>query len=273
MIMWLPMTLRQGLKRIPGIRRAVCWIRSLSYRFFCPVCNQRVKAFHPLGRFFTDNKKKYGWPYKPEEMETINVAHFSCPHCEAADRYRLYALYLSQRLPTAGSGGARELLEFAPHGVFSRFVRFFPGIRFRTADLFMTGVDDRVDITDMKIYADGRFDVFICSHVLEHVADDRKALAELFRILKPGGWGILMAPINLVAKEIDEDPAVTDVGERWRRFGQDDHVRLYTKTGFIERVKNAGFTLQQYGIDFFGAGIFQRCGITPQSVLYVVEKN
>ena len=73
----------------------------------------------------------------------------------------------------------------------------------------MENVDDKVDITDMTIYPDNHFDFFICSHMLEHVFDDRKALRELYRILKWGGQGILVVPIVLSIDEIDEDPSVT----------------------------------------------------------------
>jgi SAM-dependent methyltransferase len=269
----IPPPVRAGLKRIPGMRSAVGWLRTLTWKFYCPVCRQRVDAFRPLDKSYLETKKKHGWPYKPEDSETINVSQYGCPHCGASDRYRLYALYLSQKLPAAFGARGCDLLEFAPHQAFGRFLQTFPGIRYRTADLFMEGVDDRMDVTDMNPYPEGRFDVFICSHVLEHVADDQQALKELFRILKPGGWGILMVPINLVAKEIDEDPRITDEHERWRRFGQNDHVRLYTKNGFLDRVGRAGFEIHQYGMNHFGVRSFARHGITPQSVLYIVEKK
>lgn len=127
-------------------------------------------------------------------------------------------------------------------------------------------------MTDLRIYQDRQFDVSICSHVLEHVADDRRALRELFRVLKPGGRGILMVPIILGLAGIDEDPAA-DVGERWRRFGQHDHVRLYWKADFTERVRSAGFVVHEYDRRFFGEERFVRNGITRQSVLYMVEKG
>jgi len=136
----------------------------------------------------------------------------------------------------------------------------------------LDGVDDIVDIVDMKLYNDNQFDFFICSHVLEHVSDDRKALCELYRILKPQGLGILMVPIILGLAEIDEDPSIKDESERWRRFGQHDHVRLYSKNGFIRRVRETGFFIHQYGKEYFGEMLFAQSGITNQSILYVVEK-
>jgi SAM-dependent methyltransferase len=169
------------------------------------------------------------------------------------------------------------MVDFAPSAPLSDFIRreiarSGHNISYRTADAFAEGVDDKVDITELRSYQDGEFDFFICSHVLEHVRDDRKAIRELHRILRPGGKGILMVPIVLCVREIDEDPTVVDEGERWRRFGQFDHVRLYSKQGFIERVKAAGFLMHQLGQEFFGAKEFTRTGISAQSILYVVEK-
>ena len=81
-----------------------------------------------------------------------------------------------------------------------------------------------------------------------------------------------MVPIILTIDQIDEDPEVTDSAERWRRFAQDDHVRLYSKFGFVERVKSAGFGLKQLGIEYFGESTFRQYGITDKSVLYIAEK-
>ena len=81
-----------------------------------------------------------------------------------------------------------------------------------------------------------------------------------------------MVPIILTIDQIDEDPNVTDVAERWRRFAQDDHVRLYSKAGFIKRVKSAGFRVKQLGIEYFGVSAFKQYGITRKSVLYIAEK-
>ncbi len=88
-----------------------------------------------------------------------------------------------------------------------------------------------------------------------------------------GGQGTLVVPIVLSLDEIDEDPSVTDVGERWRRFGQDDHVRMYSKKGFLSRMRQAGFNVHQLGREHFGRDTFETYGITDQSVLYIVEKK
>jgi SAM-dependent methyltransferase len=137
----------------------------------------------------------------------------------------------------------------------------------------MQGVDDVADIQNLRCYPDGFADLFICSHVLEHVHDDRKALHELHRVLNRSGAGVLLVPILLDCESIDEDLSPIPEVERWRRFGQNDHVRLYSKTGFLERIAEAGFVVRQLGIDHFGGGRLARCGITERSVLYFLEKS
>ena len=269
-------------KYTPGIakrsaRALQARARTLLAKYYCPVCESGVDAFQPLPDYYTENLVKYGWPFDVSEAETCNSLGYLCPHCEASDRDRLYAHYVKDYLQSQATGAAIQIVDFAPAPPLSRFIRkqiarSRQNISYRTADAFAPNVDDTLDIMDLHPYHDAQFDFLICSHILEHVADDRKALRELYRILKPGGKGILMVPIILSISEIDEDPTVTDVGERWRRFGQDDHVRLYSRNGFLERVRAAGFVVHEYGQDFFGAEVFDRAGISSPSILYVVEK-
>ena len=238
----------------------------------CNICQSRVRRFLPLDPSYLDLAKIHGSIFDLGAAETLNYRAYACPHCGANDRDRLFGLYI-QHLQAAGIHLADlSLVEFAPANQFRLSIcHLFR--EYRTCDLLRTDVDDPgVDIMAMDRYPDGRWDAFICSHVMEHVPDDRRALAELYRVLKPGGWGILMVPINLNLAKIDEDPAVTDIGERGRRFGQGDHVRAYSKSGFLERVRAAGFVVRQYGAAYFGKFVFWRCGINPSSILYVVEK-
>jgi len=264
---YIPLALK---KRARALQDQVKLINS---RLYCPVCESRVNSFLPLEACFQENLVKYGFPFHSDEAETCNVAAYLCPSCEASDRDRLYALFLRDYLM---GHGPIQIVDFGPSPPLSAFIRrLIEGteIHYRTADLLTENVDDRVDITNLESYASDQFDFFICSHVLEHVPDDRKALRELHRILKPGGQAILMVPIILSIDHIDEDPDVRDEAERWRRFGQGDHIRLYSRQGFLERVREAGFAVRELGKDFFGAEEFERAGITPQSVLYVVEKS
>ena len=246
-------------------------------KYRCSVCARRVSSFAPLDAHCLSNLFASGWKYPASAAETCNLDNYSCPHCEATDRDRLYALYCSQYFPTITSSSTVKIVDFAPSPPLSAFIRRLVGrmpysVSYVTADLFRPDVDDKVDIMDMKLYGDSSVDFFICSHVLEHVEDDRKALHELYRILRQGGQGILIVPIILTIDKIDEDPSVTEPAERWRRFGQFDHVRLYSKPGFLARVEEAGFTTTQLGLEHFGKETFREHAISDQSVLYIVKK-
>jgi SAM-dependent methyltransferase len=264
---YIPLALKQ---RARTLRNRV---KLINARHYCPVCESRVSAFLPLPEELLETQRKYGFPYEDADAETCNVAEYLCPSCEASDRDRLYALFLADYLTNLDNA---EIVDFGPSTALSAFIRRAiksKTIKYRTADLLTDNADDKVDVTNLQSYANDQFDCFICSHVLEHVPDDRKALRELHRILKPGAQAILMVPIILSLDEIDEDSSVTDEAERWRRFGQGDHIRLYSKRGFLERVREAGFEVHELGREFFGAELFERAGISRQSVLYVVEKT
>lgn len=245
--------------------------RTARYPFQCSICGSNFRRFLELDPALLKRRSEAGNPYDVRDCETLNAKNYSCPNCNASDRDRLYALFFKAKMRLNLQSERLKLVDIAPSAPLRKFLRQFESIEYRCADLFRENVDDRVDIQHMPIYADQSFDMFICSHVLEHVPDDRSALLELRRILKPGGCGILMVPINLAIEEIEEDPAVTDPKERLRRFGQEDHVRLYSKNGFLKRVKDAGFRVSELNKEFFGRSELRSNGISRTSVLYVVS--
>jgi len=241
----------------------------LGENFICPICQTGLSRFLPLSFYFLRELDKNQFVHSIFQSETLNLENYACPKCGASDRDRLYALYLKKKIE---ENRRYKVLDFAPAQSLQNFIRSFPNIEYRSADLFMDNVDDKVNITDMKIYPDEMFDIFLCSHVLEHIPDDRKAISELHRILSSGGWGIAMVPICLSLEEIYEDSTITDEGLRWKYFGQNDHLRMYSKQGFIERLESAGFAVEQFGVDYFGEKVFSLNGIHPRSVLYIVRK-
>jgi dTDP-4-amino-4,6-dideoxygalactose transaminase/SAM-dependent methyltransferase len=244
-----------------------------AWSYFCPVCEDRVPRFSPLPEFYSRQLALHGSDLQISDFETCNSEAYQCPHCGGTDRDRLYALYLARALPKSVAAQENfKLLDIAPSAPLSNFIRRKFSICYRTADRFMKNVDDRVDITAMDLYAAGSFDAFICSHVLEHVEDDLKAIHELSRVLKPGGWGITMVPINVTLQDIRENPSYTTEAERWKHFGQGDHVRVYSRDGFVARLQKAGFVVRQFRQGNFENENFQRYGLSPTSVLYVVEK-
>lgn len=237
----------------------------------CSVCSSRFPNFYPLARGHLEIAHRLNVFYSADDFETLNVGQYSCPECMASDRDRLYALFATELMNWPEDKPLR-ILDIAPAPVLSSFLRSLPNAVYRSADLFSPLADDVVDIMDMNIYADESFDFIVCSHVLEHVRDDALAIAELFRVLAKGGNAILMVPILLTATETDEDPDEKSEDERWARFGQGDHVRMYARHDFIERLKQGGFHVDLLGSDVFGNGVFKQHGITEQSVLYVGRK-
>jgi SAM-dependent methyltransferase len=163
-----------------------------------------------------------------------------CPRCASLERHRLLQLYVAERteLPT----GDLSVLHFAPEYELQRYLRAQPGLRHRSADIDSPLADDQVDIMDLP-YDDESFDVVICLHVLEHVADDRRAMRELARVLVPGGKAIVMCPVDDSRAETLEDPSVVTPEDRARVFGQFDHVRLYGRD-FGDRLAEAGFDVR-----------------------------
>ncbi|MDE1164328.1 MAG: class I SAM-dependent methyltransferase [Pseudomonas sp.] len=237
----------------------------------CPLCNARFANFMPLPPSFFEVFHRLRVFYSLEDFETLNVGQYSCPGCQSSDRDRLYALFVQQHLAPLGQQPLR-ILDIAPAPVLSAFLKQIPGSLYRSADLFSPLADDQVDLQDMSLYPDASFDFIVCSHVLEHVPDDRRAIAELYRVLAKGGVAILMVPILTTATQTDEDPLEASVDERWARFGQDDHIRMYCREDFLERLRGGGFEVRAMNGADFSEGSFRRHGITERSVLYVGQK-
>ena len=143
-------------------------------------------------------------------------------------------------------------------------------VAYSSADLSRRDVDERIDLTAMTGYADDLSHTTWCSHVLEHIPDDRKAMSEIARVLKPDGLAIVLVPLVAEVNETHEDPAIDTIALRWKYYGAGDHVRQYGKRDFIDRLEKAGLSVEQVGIDHFGRGV-PGAGLNPNSILYIVR--
>jgi len=159
-----------------------------------------------------------------------------CWMCSSLERHRLLWLYLEGH-PEMVRPGLR-VLHVAPEPALRLRLEEIPDVDYVGGDVDQRFGSVRVDVTDID-FPDDSFDAVICNHVLEHVPDDRRALRELRRVLRPGGWASLLVP-DVDRPATDEDPTVTDPNERLRRFGQRDHVRRYGED-YVERLREAGF--------------------------------
>jgi len=240
--------------------------------FTCPLCGQSHPGYLPVWKDLQDNITRYGFDVQALRMEFGDMSRLSCPVCGGMDRERMSAEYLLRRLGAGFADTGFRFLEFSPNPAFSNFLQRNFSFRHETADLLRPDVDHTLDLTNMPEIESESVDAWISLHMLEHIPDDLAALRELYRILKPGGFGLLLVPLSLSLEKSDEDPQAT-VEERWRRFGQDDHIRMYAKKDFVERIGKAGFSLLQLGEDWFGEECFQRLGLPGTAVLYVLEKK
>ena len=266
----IPTRIKDAVKVLLGQAKAFSIIRdtkSGQFRKFCPVC-QQPSEFQPLSYSFVRQLLMSGYRYSLFDIETMNFDEYICRNCGATDRERLFALYFDRIWQGPGT-----ILEIAPRASFTKYLKHLPQAMVRTADLFDPTADDKVDLTNMSLYREAQFDAWICSHVLEHIPDDIQAMRELYRVLKPGGWGIVMVPICLSLQATHEDPSITDTALRWKFFGQDDHVRLYAKTDLIRRLQDVGFEVVPIDGSLFGAEQCDRAGVDDKSVLYIVKKS
>jgi hypothetical protein len=103
--------------------------------------------------------------------------------------------------------------------------------------------------------------------------EDRKAMREIARVLKLDGFAVVLVPLVKGLDETHEDPAIVSEAMRWKYFGMGDHVRQYGKRNFLERLSAVGLTVDQLGIDYFGAESFRRAGLSESSVLYVARPS
>jgi SAM-dependent methyltransferase len=196
-------------------------------------------------------------------MSRRRIAGFGgiCPRCRSHPRHRAIVLLL-----TRGELSGRRLLHFAPEPLFDRFFAERPDFERVTADLYAPA-DLRLDITHMDL-PDDSLDLILCSHVLEHVPDDRAAISELHRVLRPGGSALVLTPYR-PDRLTYEDPSITKPVDRMVAFGQQDHVRIYG-SDLSERLREAGFEVDdRTPANLFDRETVERCELDPDEHLFL----
>ena len=163
------------------------------------------------------------------------------PSTLSLERHRLLWLYLINE--TVLFEKKIKLLHFAPEQAFYKKFKKLNNIQYDSIDINSPLAKIKADICDLPI-KDNTYDFILCNHVLEHVLDDKKAMSELYRVLKKGGTGIFQVPIDMNRKKTFQDDSITDKLERNKIFGQYDHVRVYGKD-YFNKLENTGFKVQQ----------------------------
>jgi GT2 family glycosyltransferase len=179
--------------------------------------------------------------YMTYRGESTKLADAWCPGCGSLQRHRALWLFIRERTDLLRR--PVRVLHFAPEWALYRQLSRAPGVEYHTGDLWPSTIaHETLDITAIP-YEDQAFDYIMVSHVLEHVEDDRLAMAELLRVLRPGGAVLLQHPIEHDREVTLEDPAVTTPEARLERFGQTDHVRVYGRD-FPQRLEQAGLAVE-----------------------------
>ena len=191
------------------------------FAFRCPICRSRLKRFLPAG--------------VPPRANAL------CPVCGAVERHRLiwYVIRQKRLLSPVPSRHQIRLLHVAPEDCLRDKFENRVDVDYWSSSLDGNNTRVSFDITRPKI-DDNFFDAILCSHVLEHVIDDRLAIRSFYRILKPNGWAILQIPIDMTRDTTYEDWAIETPEGREIAFGQYDHVRIYGRD-YLQRLTDAGF--------------------------------
>ena len=190
--------------------------------FTDPIDGKSFRSFLPYG---------YG-------MQRNNVLS---PSTLSLERHRLLWLYLTNE--TNFFSSKLKVLHFAPEQAFYKRFRKLHNVDYITTDLDSPLADVQADICNLP-FKDNEFDVILCNHVLEHIPDDTKAMQELYRILKPNGWGVFQIPQDLNREKTFEDHTIIDRHERAKIFGQYDHVRVYGRD-YFDKLRTIGFKVDE----------------------------
>jgi predicted SAM-dependent methyltransferase len=212
----------------PVLIKLSYWVRPLvafslkGNKYTDPIDGKSFKAFLPYG-------------YENPRENVLS------PSTLSLERHRLLWLYLKNE--TNFFVKKNRVLHFAPEQAFHKRFKKLDNIDYTTTDLNSPLAEVKADICNLP-FKDDSFDVILCNHVLEHIPDDTTAMQELFRILKPGGWGIFQIPQDLKRAETFEDDSITDRKERAKIFGQYDHVRIYGRD-YFDKLRKVGFKVEE----------------------------
>lgn len=212
----------------------------------CPCCGWHGFSFDPYGQL--------AWR-RDDAM---------CPWCRSLERHRLVNLLMRDELAKGGF----KTLHVAPELSLQKWLRSVSG-DYLSIDTNGTAMAN-MDLMALELPDASRTLVW-CSHVLEHVPDDRKAMAEMHRVLAPGGMAVIQVPVDV--PKTDEDPTITDPRERLRRFQQEDHVRLYGMD-VADRLKAAGFAVQVKRPQDFSRDLVKKHSLSfrPTNEVFVCRK-
>lgn len=217
----------------------------------CPVCEKSFSKFLSYGSAVAHRE---------------NVL---CPYDLTLERHRLMWLYLKNESDFFQK--RKKVLHIAPEQCFHAKFKSMENLDYTTGDLVSPIADLHFDLHNIPLEND-LFDVVFCNHVLEHVDDAMQCMQELYRVMKPGGWGIMQVPQDFNRETTYEDPSITEPSEREKHFWQKDHVRLFGKD-YPQWLEKAGFKVKEYDPKaHFSKELIEKYRLMENEILYVVSK-
>ena len=200
-------------------------------KYYCPCCETKLKKFYDGG--FKKSPKKYN--YKRYEKIEQNVI---CPICGSLPRHRIIVSWMNENKEKIKN---KKILHFAQEKSIYLWLER-NNIEYITADI-NGEADLLLDIENTKL-EDKSIEMIICNHVLEHVNDYKKALKELKRIIKPNGLIIISFPVDTNYKTVYEEKNIKSPLEKVKKFGQNDHLRIFGKDS-KKMLEKIGFTVEE----------------------------
>ena len=213
------------------------WLIKVSYLV------RPIIAFSLKGKKYTDPidgksfRKFLPYGYGKQRENALS------PSTLSLERHRLMWLFLRDDTDFFTSKEKIKTLHIAPEQCFLDLFRKQNNLEYITSDLESPIADVKADICNLP-FDDNSFDVVFCNHVLEHIMDDTKAMQELYRVLKKGGFGIFQIPQDLSREKTFEDNTITNRRERAEIFGQYDHVRVYGRD-YFKKLRSVGFEVDE----------------------------
>jgi SAM-dependent methyltransferase len=243
---------RKYLQRVGGFGVKVLGLFYAGNTVECPVCNKHYKKFLPYGRINP----------RPNAL---------CPNCLSLERHRLIWLYLKEK--TNFFSEKLNVLHIAPEACFIPRFEKQHGDGYITADIESPLAKVKMDIHQIP-FGENKFDAVLCNHVLEHVQDDIKAMTEINRVLKPGGFAIMQVPFFFpLPDKTFEDFSITDSREREKMFGQDDHVRKYGND-YPDRIRRSGMqAIEDQFVNQKSESERIHFGLAKGEIIYVGKKS
>lgn len=207
---FIPKSIIKLFKQNEELSRSFISIPYMGNKYLCNICNFKMSKFVKL-----------------ENQDQL------CPKCGSLGRTRRLWSLLENEIQ------GKKILHFSPSKSLKKKLESLDGIEYITTDYL--GEFDAMKKLNIESIDEPNeeYDLIICFHVLEHIENDTKAMEELQRILKQGGMCLIQTPFK--DGEIYENDAIKTDEERLIHFGQEDHLRIYSVEGLINRLRNAGF--------------------------------